>query len=141
MRDCALLLSVIAGDDPCDSTCLGPREPVELPVRDDLSGPPHRRARRHGIEGVEPGVRASYEAAVATLRGLGAPELREVELEFALTPHALAAYYLIAPAEASANLARYDGVRYGLREDAADVFSMYEATRHKGSAARSSGAA
>ena len=58
--------------------------------------------------------------------------MREVSLEFSLTPHALAAYYLIAPAEASANLARYDGVRYGLREDAPDVFSMYEATRRSG---------
>jgi aspartyl-tRNA(Asn)/glutamyl-tRNA(Gln) amidotransferase subunit A len=66
------------------------------------------------------------------IRGLGAGEVREVSLEFSLTPHALAAYYLIAPAEASANLARYDGVRYGLREDAPDVFSMYEATRRSG---------
>jgi aspartyl-tRNA(Asn)/glutamyl-tRNA(Gln) amidotransferase subunit A len=132
VRDCALLLSVIAGEDPCDSTCLGPRDAVELPERDDLRGLRIGVLDVSGIEGVEPGVRASYEAAVATLRGLGAPELREVELEFALTPHALAAYYLIAPAEASANLARYDGVRYGLREDAADVFSMYEKTRDKG---------
>ena len=77
-------------------------------------------------------MRATYEAALETLRGLGADEVREVDLEFALTPHALAAYYLIAPAEASANLARYDGVRYGLREDAPDVFSMYEATRDRG---------
>ena len=106
--------------------------PVELPVRDDLSGLRIGVLDVTNIEGVEPGVRASYEASLATLRGLGAAEVREVELEFALTPHALAAYYLIAPAEASANLARYDGVRYGLREDAPDVFSMYEATRRAG---------
>jgi aspartyl-tRNA(Asn)/glutamyl-tRNA(Gln) amidotransferase subunit A len=111
VRDCALLLSVIAGDDPCDSTCLGPRDAVELPVREDLRGLRIGVLDVTGIEGVEPGVRASYERALETLRGLGPEEVREVELEFALTPHALAAYYLIAPAEASANLARYDGVR------------------------------
>jgi aspartyl-tRNA(Asn)/glutamyl-tRNA(Gln) amidotransferase subunit A len=132
VRDCALLLRVVAGDDPCDSTCIGPRDAVELPVRDDLSGLRIGVLDVTSIEGVEPGVRASYEASLATLRGLGAAEVREVELEFALTPHALAAYYLIAPAEASANLGRYDGVRYGLRVPAEDVFSMYEATRGAG---------
>ncbi|MDX6631876.1 MAG: aspartyl-tRNA(Asn)/glutamyl-tRNA(Gln) amidotransferase subunit, partial [Gaiellales bacterium] len=65
------------------------------------------------------------------VRGLGA-ELVEANLEFSLTPHALAAYYLIAPAEASANLARYDGVRYGLRVSGDDVFEMYDATRQRG---------
>jgi aspartyl-tRNA(Asn)/glutamyl-tRNA(Gln) amidotransferase subunit A len=132
VRDCALLLSVIAGADPCDSTCPGLPGTVELPVRDDLRGLRIGVLDVTGVEGVEPGVRATYEAALETLRGLGAEEVREVDLEFALTPHALAAYYLIAPAEASANLARYDGVRYGLREDAPDVFSMYEATRDTG---------
>jgi aspartyl-tRNA(Asn)/glutamyl-tRNA(Gln) amidotransferase subunit A len=132
VRDCALLLSVIAGEDPCDSTCLGPRDPVELPVREDLRGLRVGILDVSTIAGVEPGVRATYEAALTTLRGLGAAEVREVELEFSLTPHALAAYYLIAPAEASANLSRYDGVRFGLREDAPDVFSMYEATRSAG---------
>jgi aspartyl-tRNA(Asn)/glutamyl-tRNA(Gln) amidotransferase subunit A len=132
VRDCALLLSVIAGEDPCDSTCLGPRDAVELPEREDLRGLRVGILDVSDIAGVEPGVRATYEAALATLRGLGAAEVREVELEFSLTPHALAAYYLIAPAEASANLSRYDGVRFGLREDAPDVFSMYEATRRAG---------
>ncbi len=132
VRDCGLLLSVIAGDDVCDSTCLGPRDAVELPVRDDLAGLRIGVLDVTGVEGVEPGVRASYEAAVATVRGLGAAEVREVELEFALTPHALAAYYLIAPAEASANLARYDGVRYGLRVEKTDTNAMYSATREVG---------
>ena len=84
-----------------------------------------------GIGGVEPGVRASYEAALETVRALGG-ELVEASLEFSLTPYALAAYYLIAPAEASANLARYDGVRYGLREPGDDIFEMYTATRQRG---------
>jgi aspartyl-tRNA(Asn)/glutamyl-tRNA(Gln) amidotransferase subunit A len=103
-----------------------------LPEREDLQGLRVGILDVSGIAGVEPGVRTVYEQALATVQGLGAAEVREVELEFSLTPHALAAYYLIAPAEASANLARYDGVRYGLREDAPDVFAMYEATRGKG---------
>src|SRR5262249_41031949 len=65
-------------------------------------------------------------------RSLGAAKVDEVRLDLALSPNALAAYYLIAPAEASANLARYDGVRYGLRVEGSDVFEMYERTRHAG---------
>ena len=131
VRDCALALRVIAGPDACDSTCLGPPEPIELPEREDLRGLRVGAISLDGIGGVEPGVRASYEAALETVRGLGA-ELVEASLEFSLTPHALAAYYLIAPAEASANLARYDGVRYGLRVPGDDVFEMYDATRQRG---------
>ena len=121
MRDCALALRVIAGRH-LDSTCVGPPEPIELPERQDLRGG-RRRDLLDGIGGVEPGVRASYEAALDTVRELGG-ELVEASLEFSLTPHALAAYYLIAPAEASANLARYDGVRYGLRVPGDDVFAI-----------------
>jgi aspartyl-tRNA(Asn)/glutamyl-tRNA(Gln) amidotransferase subunit A len=131
VRDCALALRVIAGPDICDSTCLGPPEPIELPDRDDLRGVRVGAISLEGIGGVEPGVRRSYEAALETVRDLGA-ELVEASLEFSLTPHALAAYYLIAPAEASANLARYDGVRYGLRVTGDDVFEMYDATRQRG---------
>jgi aspartyl-tRNA(Asn)/glutamyl-tRNA(Gln) amidotransferase subunit A len=131
VRDCALALRVIAGPDVCDSTCLGPPEPIELPEREDLRGLRVGAISLDGIGGVEPGVRASYEAALETARGLGA-ELVEASLEFSLTPHALAAYYLIAPAEASANLARYDGVRYGLRVPGDDVFEMYDRTRQRG---------
>jgi aspartyl-tRNA(Asn)/glutamyl-tRNA(Gln) amidotransferase subunit A len=131
VRDCALALRVIAGPDICDSTCLGPPEPIELPEREDLRGVRVGAISLDGIDGVELGVRASYEAALETVRGLGA-ELVEASLEFSLTPHALAAYYLIAPAEASANLARYDGVRYGLRVPGDDVFEMYDRTRRRG---------
>jgi aspartyl-tRNA(Asn)/glutamyl-tRNA(Gln) amidotransferase subunit A len=131
VRDCALALRVIAGADPCDSTCIGPPEPIVLPEREDLRGVRVGAISLDGIGGVEPGVRESYEAALETVRGLGA-ELVEARLEFSLTPHALAAYYLIAPAEASANLARYDGVRYGLRVTGEDVFEMYDATRRAG---------
>ncbi|HEY3614192.1 MAG TPA: Asp-tRNA(Asn)/Glu-tRNA(Gln) amidotransferase subunit GatA [Gaiellales bacterium] len=131
VRDCALALRVIAGADTCDSTCVGPPEPIELPDREDLRGIKVGAISLDGIEGVSPGVRESYEAALATVRSLGG-ELVEAKLEFSLTPHALAAYYLIAPAEASANLARYDGVRYGLRVDGDDIFAMYDATRERG---------
>jgi aspartyl-tRNA(Asn)/glutamyl-tRNA(Gln) amidotransferase subunit A len=131
VRDCALALRVIAGPDGCDSTCLGPPEPIELPERVDLRGLRVGAISLEGVGGVEPGVRASYEAALETVRALGG-ELVEASLEFSLTPHALAAYYLIAPAEASANLARYDGVRYGLRVPGDDVFAMYDATRQRG---------
>ena len=81
-------------------------------------------------------MRASYEAALETVRGAGRASSSRPSLEFSLTPHALAAYYLIAPAEASANLARYDGVRYGLRVPGDDVFAMYDATRRRGFGAR-----
>jgi aspartyl-tRNA(Asn)/glutamyl-tRNA(Gln) amidotransferase subunit A len=131
VRDCALAHSVIAGADTCDSTCVGPPEPIELPEREDLRGVRVGAISLDGIAGVSPGVRANYEAALETVRSLGG-ELVEASLEFSLTPNALAAYYLIAPAEASANLARYDGVRYGLRVDGEDVFAMYDATREQG---------
>jgi aspartyl-tRNA(Asn)/glutamyl-tRNA(Gln) amidotransferase subunit A len=131
VRDCALALRVIVGPDACDSTCVGLPEPIVLPEREDLRGLRVGAISLDGVGGVESGVRASYEAALETVRGLGA-ELVEASLEFSLTPHALAAYYLIAPAEASANLARYDGVRYGLRVPGDDVFEMYDATRRQG---------
>jgi aspartyl-tRNA(Asn)/glutamyl-tRNA(Gln) amidotransferase subunit A len=79
--------------------------------------------------GVEPGVARLFEEALERARAMGA-EVGETTLPHA--GHGLAAYYLIAPSEASANLARYDGVRYGLRVDAPDVHSMYEATRRAG---------
>jgi aspartyl-tRNA(Asn)/glutamyl-tRNA(Gln) amidotransferase subunit A len=88
--------------------------------------------RRGGAEAasVQPSVRARFEETLARAEGLGA-ELVEVELPHA--PHALSAYYLLAPAEASSNLARFDGVRYGLRaEDPADLLDLYTRTRHDG---------
>ena len=80
-------------------------------------------------EGVESGIRARFDESVAVAQALGAT-IVDVELPYAR--HGLAAYYVIAPAEASANLSRFDGVRYGLRVDAGDVRAMYEATRDAG---------
>ncbi|HEX2068773.1 MAG TPA: Asp-tRNA(Asn)/Glu-tRNA(Gln) amidotransferase subunit GatA, partial [Actinomycetota bacterium] len=132
VRDAATLLSVIAGHDPLDATSLPD------PPRDygrDLEGGIH--GLRIGliedwlsVEGVQPGVRDVVRDAVDRLTGLGA------SVDVARLPHtdyALSAYYLLAPAEASSNLARYDGVRYGFRDDgAADVVDMNMRTRGKG---------
>ena len=131
VRDCATLLSAIAGKDPRDATSL----PTER--RDFTQGLDGGvRGLRIGVvrdwlgEGVEPGVRAAVEASIDRLGALGA-EIGEASLPH--TDHALSAYYLIAPAECSSNLARYDGVRYGHRtEGAGDVVEMNMRTRGEG---------
>ena len=131
VRDCALLYRTIAGRDRCDTTTVDLPEPVAIPDATDLEGLRVGVPRQlNEAEGIEPGVTASVQAAIAKLEELGASvdtcELpRSVEF-------GLACYYLIAPSEASTNLARYDGVRYGLRVDGADVREMYERTRHDG---------
>ena len=112
MTDAALLLGAMAGKDPCDSTSVGLPGPVELPSRTDLRGVRLGVPEELSGEGVEPGVLAAFEATLDRARELGAT-VEPCRLPHA--PHALSAYYLIAPAEASSNLARYDGVRYGFR--------------------------
>ena len=131
VRDVATVLGVIAGRDPHDATT------AEVPVPDytaDLSG--DIKGSRLGFprtlfgEGLDPEVRAAVEAAVQTYRDLGA-EIVEIELPHA--KYAIAVYYIIATAEASSNLARFDGVRYGLRaEEANELRSMYRRTRDEG---------
>ncbi len=132
VTDAALLLAHMVGRDPCDSTSLELPEPIERPRAE------HLRGIRLGIPeeltglegGIEPGVREGFERTLALAQELGA-SIEPCRLPHA--PHALSAYYLIAPAEASANLARYDGVRYGLRVDGAlDLATMYERTRGGG---------
>jgi aspartyl-tRNA(Asn)/glutamyl-tRNA(Gln) amidotransferase subunit A len=130
VRDAALMLRHMVGRDPSDATSLGFPEPIELPSAERLQGV------RIGVpdeltgEGIEEGVLGAFRAALELAEGLGA-SVREVSLPHA--PHALSAYYVLAPAEASSNLARFDGVRYGLRAgDAADLLEMYTATRHDG---------
>jgi aspartyl-tRNA(Asn)/glutamyl-tRNA(Gln) amidotransferase subunit A len=132
VTDTALLLRQMVGHDPRDSTSLEFPGLIELPTAEDLRGirlgVPEELTGAGG--GVEPGVRASFEAALKLAEGLGA-SVEPCRLPHA--PHALSAYYLIAPAEASANLARFDGVRYGLRVDgSADLISMYSQTRAAG---------
>jgi len=132
VRDCARLYRVIAGRDPCDSTTVELPEPVELPEAEGLKG------LRIGVpkelneaKGIEPGVAGQVARALDLARELGA-EVGECSLPRSVE-FGLPCYYLIAPSEASSNLARYDGVRYGLRSTAnGDVRAMYDRTRHDG---------
>ena len=128
VTDAALLLRAMAGPDPCDSTALGLPEPVALPQRTDLRGVRLGVPEELTGEGIEPGVLAAFEATLERARELGA-EVEPCRLPH--SPQGIAAYYLIAPAECSSNLARYDGVRYGQRVDARDLLHMYTETRDR----------
>jgi aspartyl-tRNA(Asn)/glutamyl-tRNA(Gln) amidotransferase subunit A len=132
VADAALLLRAMEGRDPRDSTSVGIEDGVELPSRRDLRGLRFGVARdfSHHAEGVEQGVASVFESRLGLIGELGG-EIVECELPHA--DHGLSAYYVLAPAEASANLARYDGVRYGLRADGdGDLTAMYERTRAQG---------
>jgi len=131
VRDCALLYSIIAGRDPHDSTTVELPEAVRLPEGEDLSGLRIGVPRElNEAAGIEPGVTAAVRAAIELAQSLGA-DVGECELPHSVE-YGLPCYYLIAPAEASSNLARYDGVRYGPRR-AGDTFrEMVEATRDAG---------
>jgi aspartyl-tRNA(Asn)/glutamyl-tRNA(Gln) amidotransferase subunit A len=130
VEDAALLLSAMVGQDPCDSTSLALPEPIRLPTAGDLRGIRFGVPEELSGEGIEPGVLKSFEATLGRARELGATVER---MRLPHAPHALAAYYLIAPAECSSNLARYDGVRYGLRTNGSrDLLGMYTATRDAG---------
>ncbi|MGE5599470.1 MAG: Asp-tRNA(Asn)/Glu-tRNA(Gln) amidotransferase subunit GatA [Bacteroidota bacterium] len=128
--DAALLLGVIAGHDSLDATSV-PREHPDYRagIGQGLAGLRLGLPKEYFGAGLDPEVRASVMAAVAVLQDLGAV-IEEVSLP--TTEYALAAYYLIAPAEASSNLARYDGVRYGLRVEGEDTVAMFMATRAAG---------
>jgi aspartyl-tRNA(Asn)/glutamyl-tRNA(Gln) amidotransferase subunit A len=132
VTDAALLFRHMIGRDASDSTSLEFPEAIAMPSAEDLRGVrlgvPEELTGSEG--GVESGVRERFEATLELAEQLGA-SVEPCRLPHA--PHALSAYYLIAPAEASANLARYDGVRYGLRVDGdADLITMYERTRAEG---------
>ena len=130
VRDAAVLLSAIAGKDPMDATSLDePRRDYTRGLEDAISGLRVGVVKEAFGDGVEPGVRASVQRAVDELSNLGA-QVGEASLPHA--DYALSAYYLIAPAEASSNLARYDGVRYGLRVDGSDSVEMMTKTRGAG---------
>ena len=131
VRDCAFLYSVIAGRDECDSTTVELPHPVELPDGEELRGLRIGVPRElNEAEGIEPGVAAAVQAAIARLEELGA-EVGECSLPLSVE-YGMPCYYLIMPAEASSNLARYDGVRYGYRAAAAERLEMYERTRDEG---------
>ncbi len=131
VRDSALIMNAIAGADPQDSTCLN--EPVPDYVKAlgrDLKGIRLGLPKEYMIEGIDPQVKAAIDDAVKQLQSLGA-EIVDVSLPH--TDYAIAAYYIIATAEASANLARFDGVRYGHRaENPKDLLDHYGRTREEG---------
>jgi aspartyl-tRNA(Asn)/glutamyl-tRNA(Gln) amidotransferase subunit A len=130
VTDAALMLRHMVGRDSFDATSLEfPRE-VALPAAERLDGIRLGVPEELTGEGIEAGVLESFRAALAFAEELGA-QVQGVKLPHA--PHALSAYYVLAPAEASSNLARFDGVRYGMRaEDARDLLDMYTRTRHDG---------
>jgi aspartyl-tRNA(Asn)/glutamyl-tRNA(Gln) amidotransferase subunit A len=130
VRDAALMLSHMVGRDPRDATSLQFPHAIELPSAERLDGVRIGVPQELTGEGIEPGVLAAFNGALDRARELGA-EVSAVGLPHA--PHALSAYYVLAPAECSSNLARFDGVRYGMRaSDADDLFDMYTRTRHDG---------
>jgi aspartyl-tRNA(Asn)/glutamyl-tRNA(Gln) amidotransferase subunit A len=130
VRDCALLLRSMAGNDPKDTTC------ADLPV------PDYEKSVGASVKGMRIGIPKEYRmpgmaSEIETLWQHGAQWLKDagaetVEISLPYTKYALPAYYIVAPAEASSNLARYDGVRYGLRVPGGDVIDMYEQTRAAG---------
>ena len=130
VRDCAFLYSVISGRDENDSTTVDV-PPVELPTADGLKGLRIGVPKEmNGVDGIEAGVSAAVNKALELAASLGA-SVEECSLPRSVD-YGVACYYLVAPAEASANLARYDGVRFGLRDDGADFREMVMKTRDAG---------
>jgi aspartyl-tRNA(Asn)/glutamyl-tRNA(Gln) amidotransferase subunit A len=131
VEDAALLLSVTAGFDRRDATSFDTPSPTFTEaLRDGLRGLRVGVPRALLSDGVEPGVLAAFDAAIEVMRAEGA-SVHEVALPH--SPFAIPTYYLVATAEASSNLARYDGVRYGFRADGSDTLdSMYDRTRDEG---------
>ena len=130
VRDAAIMLGAMAGHDPKDSTSVDrPVADYEVALDGRLRGLRVGIPREYRIDGMPEEVEALWRSGEAWLREAGA-ETREISLPH--TKYALPAYYIVAPAEASSNLARYDGVRYGLRVDGDSVDAMYEATRAEG---------
>jgi aspartyl-tRNA(Asn)/glutamyl-tRNA(Gln) amidotransferase subunit A len=130
VRDTALLMRSMAGPDPKDTTC------VDLPVPDyeaalarPVKGMKIGIPKEYRLDGMPSEIETLWSQGIAWLKDAGA-EMVDVSLPH--TKYALPAYYIVAPAEASSNLARYDGVRYGLRRDGRDIIDLYERTRADG---------
>ncbi len=131
VADCALLYRHMSGADDRDSTSVGHPDAIARPTAERLDGIRLGVPEELSGEGIEEGVLTSFRAALARAEELGAT-VETCRLPHA--PHALSAYYVLAPAECSSNLARFDGVRYGMRAETAagDLVSMYTETRHDG---------
>ena len=130
VRDAAIMLRSMAGPDPKDSTCSpAPVPDYEAAVGRSVKGMTIGVPKEYRLEGMNSEIEALWTCGAEWLRAAGA---RVVDVSLPNTPYALPAYYIVAPAEASSNLARYDGVRYGLREPAGDIVELYEKTRATG---------
>jgi aspartyl-tRNA(Asn)/glutamyl-tRNA(Gln) amidotransferase subunit A len=132
VADCAIMLDAIAGHDPKDSASVPEPVPTFATIADDglsdvVVGIPKEYSTARGLD---PQVGAAVEKAVKIIESLGA---RCIDVSLPHTDHTVAAYYVIAPSEASSNLARYDGVKYGFRDKIqTDLLQMYRSTRSKG---------
>ncbi len=130
VRDAAVMLRSMAGHDPKDTTSVDMAVPdYEAAVGRSVKGMKIGIPREYRLDGLNPEIDALWQQGIEWLRAAGA-EIVEIALPH--TRYALPAYYIVAPAEASSNLARYDGVRYGLREQGRDIVEMYEKTRAAG---------
>ncbi|HKX12627.1 MAG TPA: amidase family protein, partial [bacterium] len=131
VRDCAIVLNAIAGHDSRDSTSFNAEVPdYTQSLKKDCKGLKIGVAKEYFIEGTDPEVDAAVRKALETYKALGA-EIREVSLPH--TEYAVPTYYILAPAEASSNLARYDGVRFGHRtENPKDLYELYTKSRSEG---------
>jgi aspartyl-tRNA(Asn)/glutamyl-tRNA(Gln) amidotransferase subunit A len=130
VRDSAIMLRSMASPDPKDTTCVDlPVPDFEAAVSRGVKGLKIGIPKEYRIDGMSPEIEQLWHQGAEWLRAAGA-EIVEVSLPH--TKYALPAYYIVAPAEASSNLARYDGVRYGLRENGRDIVDLYEKTRAAG---------
>lgn len=131
VEDAAMLLQVMAGDDPSDSTCLTDPVPnYQAALHKEIQGVRIGIPAEYFSEGLDPQVRAANEAVMEVYRGLGA---EIIPITLPMTHHAIPTYYIIAPAEASSNLARFDGIRFGHRcANPKDLKDLYTRTRAEG---------
>ena len=138
VRDAAIMLRSMAGPDPKNSTCSPTPVPdYEAAVGRSVNGMKIGVPKEYRLEGMSSEIEGLWARGAEWLRAAGASI---VDVSLPHTPFALPAYYIVAPAEASSNLARYDGVRYGLREAGADITEFYEKTRARASGRRCDGA-
>ncbi len=130
VRDAAIMLRSVAGTDSRDSTCSArPVPDYEQALSGDVKGIRLGVPKEYFVEGMEPEVEGAVRAALKSYQAMGA---KTVDISLPHTAYAIAAYYLIATAEASANLARYDGIRYGLRVEADNHVELYNQSRARG---------
>ena len=130
VADCAVMLEAVAGHDPKDSTSVDTPVPDYTAIlKNGVKGLKIGLPKEYFIDGLDPGVQRAMDAAIETYRRLGA---EFVDISLPHTDYAVATYYLIATAEASSNLARYDGVRFGHRAEADGLLEMYTKSRSEG---------